>query len=151
MEYILFLTSKGADIMKRKILAIVASVLAIILAFTIGICVIGRRPFKNMNAEEVQSISIHLWPPNETMELSQQEIRELVGLLQQVKIYNPSWLHLASGGQSNIMTITYQDGSVEKVNQFGSTLIINGMGYRAEYEPNEAINQFANILFDTGF
>lgn len=137
--------------MKRKILIVAAIVLAVVLIVSIGLSVIGRRPFKNLKAEEIQSISIHLWPPNETMELSQDEIEELVGLLQQVKIYNPSWLHLASGGQSNIMTITYQDGSVKEVNEFGSTLIINGQGYRAEYEPNEAINKFANKLFGTGF
>lgn len=137
--------------MKRKILIVVAIVLTVVLIVSIGLSVIGRRPFKNMKIEEIQSISIHLWPPNETMELSQDEIEELVGLLQQVKIYNPSWLHLASGGQSNIMTITYQDGTVQKVNEFGSTLIIDGQGYRAEYGPNEAINQFANKLFNTGF
>lgn len=137
--------------MKRRILIVVAIVLAVILIVSIGISVIGRLPFKNMKAEEIQSISIHLWPPNETMELNQDGIEELVGLLQQVEIYNPSWLHLASGGQSNIMTITYQDGKVQEVNQFGSTLIIDGQGYRAEYEPNEAINQFANKLFNTGF
>lgn len=137
--------------MKRKILIAAAIVLSVILVITIGLSVIGRRPFKNMKAEEIQSVSIHLWPPNETVELSQDEIEELVLLLQQVKIYNPSWLHLASGGQSNIMTITYQDGSVKEVNQFGSTLIIDGQGYRAEYEPNEAINNFANRLFNTGF
>ena len=137
--------------MKRKILIIAAIVLAVVLVVSVGLSVIGRRPFENMKAEEIQGVSIHLWPPNETMELSQDEIEELVGLLQQVKIYNPSWLHLASGGQSNIMTITYQDGSVKEVNQFGSTLIIDGQGYRAEYEPNEAISQFANKLFNTGF
>ena len=137
--------------MKRKIFTVAAIVLAVVLIVTIGFSVFGRRPFKNMKAEEIQSISIHLWPPNETMELNQDEIEELVGLLQQVKIYNPSWLHLASGGQSNIMTITYQDGAVKEVNEFGSTLIIDGQGYRAEYEPNEAINQFANKLFNTGF
>ena len=49
------------------------------------------------------------------------------------------------------MTITYQDGSVKEVNEFGSTLIIDGQGYRAEYEYNEAINQFSNRLFNTGF
>ena len=137
--------------MKRKILFFAAIVLTVILVITIGLSVVGRRPFKNMKAEEIQSVSVHLWPPNETMELSQDEIEELVGLLQQVKIYNPSWLHLASGGQSNIMTITYQDGSVKEVNEFGSTLIIDGQGYRAEYGPNEAVNQFANKLFNTGF
>lgn len=137
--------------MKRKIFTVAAIVLAVVLIVTIGLSVIGRRPFKNMKAEEIQSISIHLWPPNETMELNQDEIEELVGLLQQVKIYNPSWLHLASGGQSNIMTITYQDGAVKEVNQFGSTLIIDGQGYRVEYEPNEAISQFANKLFETRF
>lgn len=137
--------------MKRRILIIAAIVLAVVLLVSVGFSVIGRRPFKDMKAEDIKSVSVHLWPPNETMELSQDEIEELVGLLQQVKIYNPSWLHLASGGQSNIMTITYQDGSVKEVNQFGSTLIIDGQGYRAEYEPNEAINQFANKLFNSGF
>ena len=137
--------------MKRRILTIAAIILAVALILTIGIWSIGRMPFKDLQAEDIKSVSIHLWPPNETRELSQGEIEELVTLLQQVKIYNPSWLHLASGGQSNIMTITYQDGSVQEVNQFGSTLIIDGQGYRAEYEPNEAINQFANKLFNTGF
>lgn len=137
--------------MKRKILTIAAIILAVALIMTIGTWVIGRKPFKNLNADDIQSISIHLWPPNESMDLTEAEIEELVTLLQQVKIYNPSWLHLASGGQSNIMTITYQDGSVQEVNQFGSTLIIDGQGYRAEYEPNEAISQFANKLFNTGF
>ena len=137
--------------MKRRILTITAIILAVALILTIGIWTIGRKPFKDLHTEDIKSVSIHLWPPNETRELSQGEIEELVTLLQQVKIYNPSWLHLASGGQSNIMTITYQDGSVQEVNQFGSTLIIDGQGYRAEYDPNEAINQFANKLFNTGF
>ena len=137
--------------MKRRILTITAIILAVALILTIGIWTIGRKPFKDQHTEDIKSVSIHLWPPNETRELSQGEIEELVTLLQQVKIYNPSWLHLASGGQSNIKTITYQDGSVQEVNQFGSTLIIDGQGYRAEYEPNEAISQFANKLFNTGF
>ena len=118
---------------------------------TIGLWTIGRKPFKNLKADEIQSISIHLWPPNESMDLTQTEIEELVGLLQQVEIHHPTWMHHASGGQSNVMTITFQDGSVKEVNQFGSILIIDGMGYRAEYEPNEVINQFANKLFNTGF
>ena len=137
--------------MKRRILTITAIILAVALILTIGIWTIGRKPFKDLHTEDIKSVSIHLWPPNETRELSQGEIEELVTLLQQVKIYNPSWLHLASGGQSHIMTSTSQDGSVQEVNQFGSTLIIDGQGYRAEYEPNEAINQFANKLFNTGF
>lgn len=137
--------------MKRKILVNAAIVLASALLVFIGFSFIGRQPFKNMKSDEIQSVSIRLLPPNETMELSREEIEELVILLQQVKIYNPNWFHLTSGGQSNIMTINYQDGSVKEVNQFGSTLIIDGQGYRAEYEPNEALNQFANKLFNTGF
>lgn len=137
--------------MKRKILITAAIVLAVALIATIGVWVIGRKPFNDLNADDIQSISIHLWPPNETMELNDEEIDELVSLLQQVEIHNPTWIHLASGGQSNIMTITFRDGSVKEVNEFGSILIIDGMGYRAEYEPNEAINQFSNKLFNTGF
>lgn len=137
--------------MKRKILTIAAILLAVALIMTIGIWVIGRKPFKDLKADYIQSISIHLWPPNESMELTDAEIKELVGLLQKVEIHQPTLMHHASGGQSNIMTITFQDGSVKEVNQFGSILIIDGMGYRAEYEPNEAINQFSNKLFNTGF
>lgn len=137
--------------MKRKILVVAAVILLTILVIAIGLGIVGRRPFKSMKPEDIKSISIHLWPPNETLELSQQEIEELVGLLQQVKIHHRSWMHLFSGGQSCIMTITYLDGSVLEVNVFGSTVIINGRGYRAEYEPSEAINKFASRLFDTGF
>ena len=137
--------------MKRKILIIAAIILAVALIMTIGTWGIGRKPFKNLNAVDIQSISIHLWPPNESLDLTEAEIVELVGLLQQVEIHHPTWMHHASGGQSNVMTITFQDGSVKEVNQFGSILIIDGLGYRAEYEPNEAINQFANKLFNTGF
>ena len=137
--------------MKRKIFTIAAIVLAVALIMTIGTWVIGRKPFKNLNADEIRSVTIHLWPPNESMELTDAEIEELVGLLQQVEIHHPTWMHHASGGQSNVMTITFQDGSVKEVNQFGSILIIDGMGYRAEYEANEAINQFSNKLFNTGF
>lgn len=137
--------------MKRKILTIAAIILAVALIMTIGTWVIGRKPFKNLNTVDIQSISIHLWPPNESLDLTEAEIVELVGLLQQVKIHHPTWMHHASGGQSNVMTITFQDGSVKEVNQFGSILIIDSMGYRAKYEPNEAINQFSNKLFNTGF
>ena len=137
--------------MKRKILTIAAIILAVALIMTIGTWVIGRKPFKNLNADEIRSVTIHLWPPNESMELTDAEIEELVGLLQQVEIQHPTWMHHASGGQSNVMTITFQDGSVKEVNQFGSILIIDSMGYRAKYEPNEALNQFANKLFNTGF
>lgn len=137
--------------MKRKILVVAAIVLAVALIMTIGIWVIGRKPFKDMQVEDIESVSIHLWPPNETRELNGDEIEELVLLLQQAEIHHPTWMHHASGGQSNIMTITFHDGSVKEVNQFGSILIIDGMGYRAEYEPNEAISQFANKLINTGF
>ena len=137
--------------MKRKILTIAAIVLAVTLIMTIGTWVIGRNPFKDLKADEIRSVTIHLWPPNESMELTDAEIEELVGLLQQVEIHHPTWMHHASGGQSNVMTITFQDGSVKEVNQFGSILIIDGVGYRAEYEANEAINQFSNKLFNTGF
>ena len=137
--------------MKRKILTIAAIILAVALIMTIGTWGIGRKPFKNLNAVDIQSISIHLWPPNESLDLTEAEIVELVGLLQQVEIHHPTWMHHASGGQRNVMTITFQDGSVKEVNQFGSILIIDSMGYHAKYEPNEAINQFSNKLFNTGF
>ena len=63
--------------MKRKILTIAAIVLAVALIMTIGTWVIGRKPFKNLKADEIQSISIHLWPPNESMDLTEAEIEDL--------------------------------------------------------------------------
>ena len=47
--------------MKRKILTITAIILAVALIVTIGTWVIGRKPFKNLKADEIQGISIHLW------------------------------------------------------------------------------------------
>ena len=42
--------------MKRKILTIAAIILAVALIVTIGTWVIGRKPFKNLKADEIQSI-----------------------------------------------------------------------------------------------
>ena len=66
--------------MKRKILTVAAIILAVALIVTIGTWVIGRKPFKNLKADKIQSISIHLWPPNESMDLTEAEIEELVWL-----------------------------------------------------------------------
>ena len=71
--------------MKRKILTIAAIILAVALIMTIGTWVIGRKPFKDLKADEIRSVTIHLWPPNESMELTDAEIEELVGLFSRLR------------------------------------------------------------------
>ena len=51
-----------------------------------------------------------------------------------------------SGGQRCIFTITYTDVDEVEINAFTPSVIIDGKGYRAEYEACEELNQFANSL-----
>lgn len=134
---------------KGTALLIISAFVVLVAAYICFTCFIGTRPFKNIKMDSIKSASIYLIPPNTTEELSDEEIEELVTILHDVRIYNRSWIYMFSGGQGCIFTITFTDGTVLEVNVSSPSLIIDGKGYRAEYETCQALNQLANNICDT--
>lgn len=132
--------------MRKKRIIILCSIIILAVLIILIKSFVGTHPFKHMKAVEIKNVSVWVIPPDTIIELTEEEIRELVHILHNVKIYNRSWKHMFSGGQSCIFTITYNDGEAIEINAFTPSVIINGKGYRAEYEACDNLNQFANNL-----
>ncbi len=129
-----------------------------ILALTLPLCLLlacaalfllrGEKPFAGLRAEELSSVSVTLTPPDEALELTEQETGELVSLLRALRIYrrDDSWREYS--GQAVIFTLTKADGSKTTVMDYYPFLVIDGMGYRAEYAPCEDLSRFGNQLLE---
>ena len=137
--------------MKKKLIAACAAVLVIFGAVFAFKAVFGICPYKNLNADDIESVSLFVLPPGTEVTLERDDIEELTEILHNVRIYNRSWDHLFSGGQNCVYTITFKNGSETVINAANPSLIIDGKGYRTEYEPCERLNNLANTLADTPF
>ena len=126
------------------------SIGALLLAGTVlagGILLFwGRRPFRDLAAEDIRSATVRLVPPDTAVELNAGEIKALAELLGDVRITRPDQSYTEYAGQAVQFTVTLADGTVTEVTAYNPFLIINGTGYRTAYGPCEALNAFANRL-----
>ena len=53
-------------------------------------------------------------------------------------------------GQTVLITLTMADVAQEKITAFNPFIIINGVGYKAKYEPCERLSRYANQLLSAG-
>lgn len=133
--------------MKRKgIIILVASVLmlsVVVIAFAIyG----GKKPYKDLDAAQIVSATVNLSPPDKTVQII--EIKELVEYLQDVVIHNKDNSYTAYAGQGVTFTLTMTDGTQTKIMAYNPFLVIDGVGYKTDYEPCEALNNYANKLLN---
>ncbi len=119
-------------------------VVVILFSGTAAIAAAGKRPFKNLNAQKIASASVWLGPPDQTMKIS--DLQTLAHLLQQVRVYRRDDSYDQYAGQTCVFEIQYTDGTQLKVAAFNPFIIIDGKGYRCDYESCEALNRFANEL-----
>lgn len=103
----------------------------------------GRKPFKDLSAEDISSVSLELMPPGRTFDLTTDQITDLADGLQDIIIYKEEPLEPLAG-QAVIFNITYTDGTTVKVEPMGSLMQIDGVRYQTKYEPSEELNRFAN-------
>lgn len=129
----------------KKLLAFVLA-LACMSEF-VGCSAAGKKPYKDLTSEEISSATVHLVPPDITIQV--EDINELVELLKDVVIYDKDDSYTKYGGQGVTFTLTMADGSQTEIMAYGSFLVIDGVGYRTEYEPCEALSGYANGLLDS--
>ena len=131
----------------RKKVAITMAVAIIVL--TAGVIISrGKMPYKDLKASDIVSVAVYLSPPDETVQITNAE--ELVSYLRKVTIYNEDTSYTDYCGQTVMFTLTMADGSQEKITAFNPFIIINGVGYKAKYEPCERLSRYANQLLSAG-
>ena len=130
--------------MKKKGLIFIISFLIVIgiAAFAFS----GRKPYKALEASDIVSATVHLAPPDKTIQIT--EFNELVASLNEVVIYNEDNSYTEYSGQAVIFTLTMTDGSQEEITAYNPFVVINGTGYKAKYEPCEKLNNYANKLLN---
>ena len=132
--------------MKKKvwITVIILAVAAAVIAF---LFTMGKRPFQDLEADEILSAKVTLAPPDKTLEID--DIDELVGYLKDVVIYEVDNSYTEYGGQGVTFTLYFADGRQTEITAFAPFLIIDGTGYRTEYEPCNELNSYANELLNS--
>ena len=104
----------------------------------------SRKPFKDLEVSDIVSATVHLAPPDQTIQIT--EMEELVSCLNEVVIYHKDNSYTEYAGQAVIFTLTMADGSQEKIMAYNPFVVINGTGYQTKYEPCEKLNHYANRL-----
>ena len=107
-----------------------------------------RQPFRELKASDIAAAEVRLSPPDVTVPVT--DLERLAELLRAVEISqrDNSWREYA--GQAVVFTLTMNDGTTRTVVAFSPFEILDGVGYRAEYDPCEALNRFANELLEPG-
>lgn len=122
-----------------------------ILACTLGLVgcsSAGTKPYQNLTATDISSATVLLQPPDKTLQVEEPD--RLIELLQDVVIYEEDDSYTENAGQAVTIQLTMSDGTQTSITAYNPFLIIDGIGYRTEYEPCEALNRYANELLDSG-
>lgn len=134
------MTRKGVILTKK----IVISLLLFLLILAALFCFIHRRPFQDLEAADIAAASVRLTPPDVTIQLEREEIETLAELLREVRLTHRDDSYTEYNGQVVVFTLTMADGTVTDVMAYNPFLVINGAGWRAAYEPCEALSNFSN-------
>lgn len=135
--------------MKRNTKILLAAVCA---AAAVGLAVLLLKesdpvqPFQDLKAEDIVDASVELLPPGETVEV--EDLEKLAALLREAVIYQEDNSYSGYAGQAVTFTLTMADGTETRIMAYTPFLVIDGVGYRAEYEPCEALNAYANQLLE---
>lgn len=103
-----------------------------------------RKPFEDLQASDISSASVKLIPPDQTIQIT--DYAKLTKLLNEIIIYNRDDSYRTYSGQWVEFTIILTDGTKIEVGSFNPFFVINGIGYKTEYEPCEALSSYANSL-----
>ena len=130
--------------MKKKVLIAALCVLALAGIVLAKKFLIGARPLRGLSTDEVASATVELYPPNVTLELSREEVEELVSILHRVAVYQRDDSYGEYTGQAVIFTLARSDGTQLRVQSYNPFIVIDGVGYRTKYEPCEELNRLGN-------
>ncbi len=135
----------GVGMKKKHFIVIIVAVVLILIILCIK-SFLGEKPFKKLSVDEISNVSVTLTPPGVTLELSSNEIEELVKILHTVVIYKEDNSYTEYSGQGVIFMITKTDGTQIDIMAYNPFLVIDNTGYKTKYEPCEELNSLGNQI-----
>lgn len=124
-----------------------AAVLVAVILAVAGIAALsaGRRPLRDLGAEEVQRAAVSRYPDLETV-LTEEETARLVPLLNALTVFreDPSWRDYS--GDAPVFTLDLTDGTTLTVFPYNPFVVINGTGCCGEYKSTYALSRFGNSI-----
>lgn len=131
--------------MRRKVLIAAAVCLLLSGVIAYGYVSVGKKPYKDLDSSEILSASVRLEPPGTTLPVT--DSLELAEYLQDVVIYNRDNSYKTYDGLRVTYTLTMADGTQTEIMPCSSYFVIDGIGYRTEREPCDALIDYANKIF----
>ena len=106
-----------------------------------------QKPFKNLKSSDIETATVRLLPPGTTIQID--ETDKLVRLLRKVVMAERSAPDTDTlSGQLVIYELDLSDGSHKEIQVYYPYIVIDGISYKAEYRPCEALNSYANTLME---
>ena len=132
--------------MKKKIFIAALCILVLVSAVLAKKFLIGTKPLKDLRFDQVAAATVELYPPDAALILTEEDIRRLVPMLNQVVTYQRDDSYGEYCGQAVIFTLTKTDGTQLRVQAYNPFIVIDGVGYRTKYGPCETLNQLGNNI-----
>lgn len=131
--------------MKKRTFIITLTCILLAAVVVIGFAAFGgKKPYKDLDATQIASVTVHLTPPDTTVQIA--EIEEFVAYLKNIVIYKEDNSYTEYNGQGIIFTVTMTDGTQTSIMAYNPFLVIDGVGYKTQYGPCEALSDYANGL-----
>ncbi|MBS7527663.1 hypothetical protein KHM83_13335 [Fusibacter paucivorans] len=131
--------------MSKKIMFFLAGILLLtIILLTIQPWY--QKPFKDIEAADIESATVQLIPPDVTLTLDEEVVNTLVELLHTVEIGREDDTYFELVGQSVIYTITMTDGTILNINAVNPYIGINGVGYLCRGDASDALGRLGNRI-----
>jgi hypothetical protein len=106
-------------------------------------------PFKSLKLEDVETVELLVQPPNTMTEIIEStQIQELIEVLHRVIIYEKDESWRDYNGQYVQYTIIKKSTENITIGAYNPFLIIDGIGYKTEYQPCEDLNNLANSIIN---
>lgn len=101
-------------------------------------------------SSEIDSVVLTANPPNQTVDLKEEQIDELVDLLNNLTLKETGDSYQEYTGQWVQFDITKTNGTFLSIAELSPFIIIDGNGYKVRYEKGEFLNKFANEIIYKG-
>lgn len=134
--------------MKKKsiLFTIILAVIIVIIFLIINQNRLPEKPFKDINMDDIKSVTVTLLPPNVYYELNSEEIKELIDILHSMEIYNKDNSYKDYSGQNITFNIVKNNNTTMEIMVYNPFLVIDGTGYKTKYEPCEKLNSLGNKI-----